>query len=575
MNKIRRYLIESQDIRIILVATLYFLSAYLGLILAFKDPISSPVWPPVGVGFALVLLLGTRTWPGITIGSLLAYMLVFWSKDIGINLVSIQAFILIAVGNTIEILVGYLLTRKFIDEGDFFSRTANTFKFLLIALIMCVIGATAGTYSLYLLGEAVEDHYIQSWSYWWIPNVASVLLFTPFILSWKRPFRIRLRKTMLVETLLFLLSISIFVVLLMNQDLSLTIEHSLPFLIIPFLLWLAFRFNLQTSMTGILITALTAIYITIGNYGPFVLVSTENSILMLQIFIAVISITNIILSSTVFERSEAQKTIKEFNETLEGKIRERTSELNEEISSRKKAEEKLKESNRKLRKANIELDNFVYKVSHDLRAPIASVLGLVNLAKKEKKVDMLRDYFDMIGKSADQQDIFIKDILDISRNSRLVVNKDKLEWDKLIEDTFENLKYSVKNRKVEKIVNINGKSAFYSDQRRIKVILNNLLSNAIRYANGRDPRVEIDIRVDRKKADISIRDNGIGIEKEHIDKIFNMFYRAAETNVGSGLGLYIVKESVDRLNGEIELESEPGIGTKFNIILPNLKSRKR
>ncbi len=573
MNKIRHFLTESQDVRIILVASLYFSGAYLGLILAFKDPITSPVWPPVGVGFALILLLGTRTWPGITIGSLLAYMLVFWSRNIGIDLVSIQAFILIAIGNTLEILVGYSLLKHFVNNGDFFAKTTNTFKFLIIVLFMCVIGSSVGTYSLFLLGRVNQQDFIEMWSKWWIPNVASVLLFTPFILAWKRHFSIRIKRGILLEIFIFFLSISIFVSLLLNNELSETIEQSMPFLIIPFLLWLAFRFNLQTSMTGILITALSVIYLTIQNYGPFVLENTENSILMLQIFIGVISITTIILSSTVFERAEAQKTIKKFNETLEEKIRDRTKELNEEIIHRKEAEEKLKETNRKLRKANIELDNFVYKVSHDLRAPIASVLGLVNLAKKEKKVDMLKEYFEMIGKSADQQDIFIKDILDISRNARLIVDKSKIEWDKLIEDTFENLKYSVKDREVQKTVNIKGRNAFYSDQRRIKVIFNNLISNAIRYANGKDPKVEINIQIDRKKADITVKDNGIGIEKEHLGKVFNMFYRAAETNVGSGLGLYIVKESVDRLNGVIDLSSEVGMGTQFKISLPNLKSR--
>jgi signal transduction histidine kinase len=136
-----------------------------------------------------------------------------------------------------------------------------------------------------------------------------------------------------------------------------------------------------------LITALSAIYITINGYGPFVLDSNENSILILQIFISVISITSIILSSTVFERHDAQLTIQKFNETLEARIDERTKALNDEILFRKRAEDKLKVTNRQLRKANVELDNFVYKVSHDLRAPIASVLGLVNLAKKENKFE--------------------------------------------------------------------------------------------------------------------------------------------------------------------------------------------
>jgi signal transduction histidine kinase len=559
------------DVRIILVAVLYFISAYFGLLLSFKDPITSPVWPPVGIGFALVLFLGTRTWPGITIGSLLAYMLVFWLNGIEVTIGTIQASTFIAIGNTLEILIGQYLLKRFIKDEDPFKNTHNTFVFLLIAMTMCLVGSSLGTYSFFLNQLITDQNFISSWFFWWIPNVTSVLLFTPFLLSWKRKFQLHITKTKIFEFFIFLLCLAVFIVILKHEELAPTIEKSYPFLIIPFLLWLSFRFNLQTTLSAILITSLSAIYITINGIGPFVLDSNVNSILILQIFISVISITSIILSSTVFERQIAQFTIQQFNETLEAKIIERTKELNEEIQFRKKAEDKLKVSNQQLRKANVELDNFVYKVSHDLRAPIASVLGLVNLAKKENKFDTLRQYFDMVGRSAIQQDLFIKDILDISRNSRLMIDKKRIDWQKLINDTFEQLKYSVKDKDFVRKVNISGRSSFYSDQRRIKVIFNNLISNAIRYSNGKDPIVEIDIKINKTNADIVIADNGVGIEKKYQKKVFDMFYRATDTNAGSGLGLYIVKESVDKLNGEIDLISEPGKGTKFFISIPNLK----
>jgi len=571
MHKIKYYLLESIDVRIILVAVIYFLSAYFGLLLAFRDPITSPVWPPVGIGLALILFLGTRTWPGITIGSLVAYMLVFWLNGIEINSGTIQASIIISIGNTVEILLGRYLIKRFIKDQDPFKNTHNTFVFLIIALIMCLIGSSLGTYSFHLNGIVDQQDFISEWFMWWIPNVTSVLLFTPFILSWKRKFNLQITRRTIIESLIFLFCMALFIVILRNEALAPTIEKSYPFLIIPFLLWLSFRFNLQTTLTGILITALSAIYITIHGQGPFVLDSNENSILILQIFIGVISITSIILSSTVYERLDAQLTIQKFNETLETKIDERTKALNDEISFRKRAEDKLKVTNRQLRKANVELDNFVYKVSHDLRAPIASVLGLVNLAKKENKFDTLKQYFDMVGRSAVQQDSFIRDILDLSRNSRLLIDKKRINWQELINDTFDHLKFSVKDKAIDRKININGKSSFYSDQRRIKVIFNNLISNAIRYSNGKDPIIEIDVKINKTNANISISDNGVGIEKKHQKKVFEMFYRATDANAGSGLGLYIVKESIDKLNGNIDMMSDVGIGTKFLISLPNLK----
>ena len=150
MHKIRHDLLQSTDFKIILVAVIYFLGAYLGLLLAFPDPITSPVWPPVGIGFALVIFLGSRTWPGITIGSLVAYMLVFWLNGIEINAGMIQASIIIAIGNTVEILFGAFLLKVYIKKLDPFKNTRDTFAFLLIALTMCLIGSSLGTYSLYI-----------------------------------------------------------------------------------------------------------------------------------------------------------------------------------------------------------------------------------------------------------------------------------------------------------------------------------------------------------------------------------------------------------------------------------------
>lgn len=570
MERIKHVLFESPDIRILFVTAVYFSSAYLGLLLAFHEPLSSPVWPPVGVGFALIIFLGTRTWPGIAIGSLLAYMLVFIINDLEINLITIVSISIITIGNTFEILIGRFLYKRFITSEDPFTKTNETFVFLFIALVMCLVGSSLGTYSLYINGSITGQNVIQNWIYWWIPNVASVLLFTPFILSWKRSFRFSMNRRNSVEILVFIVISLLFVFILNIDQLRPAIEQSIPFFILPVLLWCAFRFNLQITMAGILLTSLSAIYFTVNGMGPFVLQSNENSILILQIFIGVVSISSIVLSSTVYERSLAEETIRKFNETLESKIKERTKELDDEISIRKKAEITLQDTNKQLRKANVELDNFVYKVSHDLRAPIASVLGLVNLAKRETKMHNLMEFFDMIGKSAEQQDIFIKDILDISRNSRLIVDKNKIQWEGLINDTIDNLKYSRKEKEFHKVIRVEGKTDFFSDQRRLKVILNNLISNAIRYANGKTPKVEINVKVNSNYADISISDNGIGIAKQHHKKIFNMFYRATDNNVGSGLGLYIVKESVDRLKGKINFESTVGKGTKFFLHIPNL-----
>ncbi len=294
--------------------------------------------------------------------------------------------------------------------------------------------------------------------------------------------------------------------------------------------------------------------------------------LLLQIFIGVISISTIILSATVKERGEAQRKLVEFNENLESMVQERTRALNDEINTRKDAEEKIARTNRELSKRNTELDNFVYSVSHDLRAPIASVLGLINLAKKDKDISMKDKYLEMINKSALQQDDFIKEILDQSRNSRLEVKREEILFEPLIDETFSQLKFATSaGQSVERIINVEQKQPFYSDRWRLKVILNNIISNAIRYRNGKDPVIKVDVTINENLASVAIQDNGKGIEEEHLPNIYKMFYRATDDGAGSGLGLYIVKEAVDKLNGQIDIQSEVGKGTVVRFAIPEIR----
>jgi len=557
------------DIKIVLVALLYYLSARLGLFMAFEG-ITTPVWPSSGIAFALLLLLGRRTWPGITIGALIANILVFWNTHAGNASIIISTSTLVAAGNTLEAIVGCFLFKKVIDEKNPFTNINSTFKFLFIALTISLISSTIGTASQYFNQIINYDALTLNWFTWYVGDLVGVLIFTPLFLAWASKFKFDFSKSKILESLVFVVSLVLVIYLIQLDYVATTLQRAFPFLVMPFLLWLAFRFNLQTAMTGILIASAIAIIFTINNQGPFVLENSNSSLILLQIFLGVITVTTIIMSATVKERTEAQKTIEKFNENLEARIQERTKELNDEIQNRKKAQEKIKVSNRKLKKTNTELDSFVYSVSHDLRAPIASVKGLINLAKMEPDQNMIQDYLQMIDKSMDQQEDFIKEILDLSRNSRLNLEKEEISFKKIINDIFNQLKYDNSTDKVKKKVKISAKHPFISDQRRLKVIFNNLISNAIRYSNGKQPEVSIDISVKDAKAKINVKDNGIGIEKEHLDKVFNMFYRATEQNTGSGLGLYIVKETVEKLNGSIHLESEPGKGTKVTLEIPSL-----
>jgi signal transduction histidine kinase len=563
----------SNDVKIILVVALCFSAATLGHFLSFPDNQALPIWPLSGVAFAMIMLLGRSSWPGITIGTLMANLLAYWSIESASQSSIILLSGLVAFGQTLEALTGNFLLKLWVADKNPFGRTIDTFQFLFVGLLISMIGASAVTAGLYLTQLLPADQVLENGLNGWVSRVVGILLFTSFILaithwrinSWSRG--------KVVEGLAFILCLSGVYFLVMSGPFQTASVRSLPYLLIPFLLWLAFRFDLLAAISITLGASLLALYFTIHDLGPFILGSSDDSMLLLQVYIGVISVSTLVLSATVAERSAVQQDLKKFNANLEAMVQERTKALNEEINSRKNAEANLIKTNDELSKRNTELDNFVYSVSHDLRAPIASILGLINLAKQDKNPEMKAMYLDKMSNSARQQDNFIREILDHSRNSRLEVKREPVRFKDVIDDTFEQLKFATTTGKsVKKIVEVNQENDFYTDHWRLKVVLNNLLSNAIRYRNGRDPVIKINVKVDQHLATVEIADNGRGIASEHLENVCKMFYRATDEGAGSGLGLYIVKETIDKLNGSLHIESEEGKGTTVKIEIPELVS---
>ena len=181
-------------------------------------------------------------------------------------------------------------------------------------------------------------------------------------------------------------------------------------------------------------------------------------------------------------------------------------------------------------------------------------------------------YLDMIEKSVIKLEGFIKDIIDYSRNTRIKVTAENINFNKIIEETFEDLQYLDNEGKVIRNIKIDGNGYFKSDERRISVILHNLISNAYKYHDyGKDnPEINIIAEIKPDKVTIRVEDNGQGISDEHIHRIFEMFYRGTTTAEGSGLGLFIVRETIEKIGGKIHVESTSGKGTTFILELPSL-----
>jgi signal transduction histidine kinase len=231
----------------------------------------------------------------------------------------------------------------------------------------------------------------------------------------------------------------------------------------------------------------------------------------------------------------------------------------------------LVERNDQLKKTNAELDRFVYSTSHDLRAPLTSLMGLINITSNTNDPTELKRYLGMMKERVHSLDKFIKDITDYSRNNRLEIVHEKVKLVSLAEEVWESLKFAPEAERISFEVTIPESIVIESDKNRLKVIISNLVSNAIRYHDTRKETqyIRLHAEVRDKFFYLKVEDNGQGIATEYHSKIFDMFFRANEQSKGSGLGLYIVKEALMKLSGTIHLESAPGIGSTFTVTLPN------
>ncbi|MDJ1473118.1 ligand-binding sensor domain-containing protein [Xanthocytophaga flava] len=271
---------------------------------------------------------------------------------------------------------------------------------------------------------------------------------------------------------------------------------------------------------------------------------------------------------------EKNQLIQEQKEEIEAQAEELIESNNEIRSINLRLEEHVDIRTADLKKTNQELDNFVYRVSHDIRAPLSSLLGLIGLMQEETNLDQLSSYLEMAQRSIYKLDGFVKDILDYSRNSRTTLDRKQIDFSILVDNIWKELEYMENASRLDIIKDYELHKPFWSDENRLRVVFRNLFSNAIKYQKIREqhPFLKIKVITDGNDAVITIEDNGIGIEKGHLDKVFGMFYRGSAQSTGSGIGLYIVKETIEKLNGFIQLHSEYGKGTSFTIRLPSIEN---
>src|SRR5437763_6290489 len=363
---------------------IYLVAGKLALQLAFLHKSASPVWPPAGIALAALIVLGVRVWPAIFVG---AFVVNFWTTP------NILVSFGIASGNTLEALCGAWLVNRFADGMQVFDRPQNVFKFALAAVISTALAPTFGVSSLAIGGFAQWSNYWPIWLTWWLGDASGVLVVAPLLVLWSVPTSQRKwnRKQALEVSVLLLLLIVLAETVFGGWFPISARNYPISFICGPIVIWTAFRFTQRETATGIFILSAIAIWGTLHGFGPFILQTENQSLVMLQSWTAALTITAMAIAAAIAERNRAQAAIEQQKEMVEA--------------------------------ANRTKDNFLAMLSHELRTPLTPVMAALDALESETSPsDIAKCSLSMIRRNVELESQLIDDLLDLTR-----IPKDKLQ----------------------------------------------------------------------------------------------------------------------------------------------------
>ncbi|MCT7968173.1 MASE1 domain-containing protein [Laspinema sp. D1] len=615
------------------IAFVYCVLGILGLKLAVLPGGVTAVWIPAGVGLGAVLIWGNRIWPGITLGSFGISVVVDPTP------VSLAIAAVTAVGNTLTPLWGAGLIRRLTHTRYPFHRVNEVFILVGCGAIAAqTISATLGILALCVAQWVDWSNFAQSWVTWWVSNVAGVLIFTPVLLTWhhflsqswqqRKETRIfsHLRKIGGQELRsLRLESLSWF--FLFDGVVSLAFWYGYPveYLMIPLLGWAAFRFSERWTTLAIALTGLMAIAGTILNRSSFVRDNLNASLLFLESFIGVISVTTLVLIAVLQERRHALEGLKQAKAELEYRVIERTQQLSQaneqlmrqEIHLTEKAESlanalrQVKQTQGQLihNEKMISLGQLVAGIAHEINNPVSfiysnlspatdyfqDILDLLSLYQEkyqepdpeivelETQIDLpfvKKDLFKLLNSMKSGADRIQRIVLSLRNFSRLDEAQLKaVDIHEGLESTLLILQHRIQGSessppRIEVIKDYSQLPPVECLAGELNQVFMNLLTNAIDAIEAHAPadsgRLHIQTsEVEDQKIRIAITDNGGGIPPEVQTKIFDPFFTTKPVGQGTGLGLYISYEMiVQKHHGTLICHSEPGVSTTFEITLP-------
>jgi len=507
------------------LALIYFVAGKLSLQLAFLHKSASPVWPPAGIALAALLVLGFRVWPALFVGAFLVNLT---------TLGNIWTSLGIASGNTLEALCGAWLVNRFAGGARVFDRPQDVFKFALAALIGTTVSPTFGVSSLAVGGFAQWSSYWPVWLTWWLGDASGVLVIAPLLLLWSVPATQRKwNQKQVLEVSVLLLLLVVLAETVFGGWLPISARnYPISFICGPIVIWTAFRFTPRETATGIFILSAIAIWGTLNGFGPFILQSENQSLLMLQLWTAALTITAMAIAAAITERNRTQVALEQQKDAVEA--------------------------------ANRTKDNFLAMLSHELRTPLTPVMAALDTLEADgSRSSGSKNSLAMIRRNVELESQLIDDLLDLTRiaKDKLQLRFGPLDSHEVINNVVEICRPEAQARNLTLQLNLRaGAHHVLGDAAKYQQIVWNLLKNAIKFTaeNG-----EITISSSNPEPQllaIAVHDTGIGIEPEVMNRIFDPFEqgeRAFQRRFGGlGLGLAISKSLAQAHGGTLIARSE-------------------
>ena len=523
--------------RIAAVAIIYFAAGKLALHFASFTASSSSVWPPTGIAFAALLILGVQIWPGVFLGAFFVNLATSGAVFTSLG---------IASGNTLEAVAAVYLTMRYANGRKLFERAQDFFRFAALGMLAAAISASIGVTSLALGGIAHWHEFVRIWLTWWLGDVGGFLMFAPFPILWIENPRLTSDHRRLLEASVTLTAIALFGILVFGGALPGIENYPIGFICVPILVWSAFRFGQREAATAVFILTVSAEWGMMRGHGPWARFANQiSSFIMPQAFMMTMAVMTMALAAVVWER--------------------------------KRAEEDANHARKQAEAANRAKDQFLAMLGHELRNPIAALSSAVHVLKHaDVRSSQAGPLLEIMVRQSGYLARMVDDLLDVQRLTaarRITLNRRPMNLGECARHcvTALRVREEFAERYIERRLDdiwIDG------DPDRVAQILINLISNACKYTNP-NGKIVLSVGSQSDRAVIRVEDDGDGITAELLPHIFELFVqgdRPPDRQPGGlGLGLTLVRRLVELHGGTIEAHSDGrGRGSTFTLLIPRI-----